>query len=458
MGAKALNLGACMNFGTDGIRGRAGSEMTAAAVKLGNALGQGGRVIYIGRDTRASGITLLSALTAGIIRAGGKAVDLGIMPTAGVAYAVAKSQDADYGVVISASHNPEEYNGLKVFDGSGYKLGDKREQAVSKAMEGELRGNYDGIACIDDKCLNEYINHLVAAGVDLGGMRVLLDCANGAAYDIAPKVFKALNAQVVTVGADKDGKINDNCGSTYAGSLKDRVKDIDWDIAFTFDGDSDRLIAVDERGGIIDGDRIIYYIAMRWAAENKLNPMRAVGTILSNTGTQKAFENSGIAFERSNVGDKYVLEKMQSTGAIIGGEQSGHIIMTPYATTGDGILSAVVFASLLKQHNDIQISKLKDSQSKYDEGLIVKASKAGNYELYPQISKDVAVNNKQKVIESKQLVSAKNAWSERLAGGRVLVRASGTEPKIRIMAECLDIDIAEKCVEDIRRICETLNK
>ena len=425
-----------MKFGTDGIRGLADGAMTVAALKLGNALGADGKSIFVGRDTRPSGATILNAFAAGVIRAGGRVIDLGVIPTAGVAYATARGC-GDYGVVISASHNPEEYNGLKVFDGSGYKLGDKREQLISEAMDKEMQGDYTGAFIQDKVYAKSYEDSLILAGSDLGGMRILLDCANGAAYRLAPEVFRKLGASVTCVGVNPDGGINAGCGSTCADTLKDRCAGTEWDAAFTFDGDSDRLIAMDERGGIIDGDRIMYYIACRWAAKGMLTPKIAVGTVLSNTGTEMAFAQQGIRFMRSDVGDKYVMDKMSESGAPIGGEQSGHIILAPYSTTGDGILSAVIFASLLKEHG-------------------IKASEAGAYPLYPQVSESVIAEDKDAVISSEELSALKDRWTAALGGGRVLVRASGTEPKIRVMAECMDMDLAKVCVREIADMCVKL--
>ncbi|MDE6550416.1 MAG: phosphoglucosamine mutase [Clostridia bacterium] len=422
-----------MKFGTDGIRGVADGTMTVAALKLGNALGRDGKSVFVGRDTRPSGATILSAFAAGVIRAGGRMIDLGIIPTAGVAYATAKGC-GDYGVVISASHNPEEYNGLKVFDGSGYKLGDKREQLIGEAMDKDMCGDYTGVFVQDKVYAQSYIDALVSAGKDLSGMRILLDCANGAAYRMAPEVFKRLGAAVTCVGVNPDDGINCGCGSTFSHTLKERCGGAEWDIAFTFDGDSDRLIAVDETGDIIDGDRIMYYIACRWAAKGILVPKIAVGTVLSNTGTEQAFIKQGVEFLRSNVGDKYVMDMMKESGAPIGGEQSGHIILAPLSTTGDGILSAVVFASLLKEHG-------------------IKASEAGVYPLYPQISESVIVYDKDAVISSDKLRELKENWTAKLGGGRVLVRASGTEPKIRVMAECMDLELAKACVKEIADMC-----
>ncbi|MDE6869584.1 MAG: hypothetical protein K2J75_02550, partial [Clostridia bacterium] len=340
-----------MKFGTDGMRGLAYEELSEkVAFEVGNALGrikQNAKVL-IGRDTRSSGVDLSAAFIEGLLTAGGNAMDVGIMPTAGVAY-LTKKHECDFGIVISASHNPPQYNGIKVFDSQGYK--------VSKDIEKLIESNLGKDSCIREKGERikypngeqEYADFLIAKGVDLSGMKILLDCSNGAACRIAPQVFKTLGAQVTAINAKEDGRyINDNCGAVNAQILCDKAKN--FDVTFSFDGDSDRLIALDEQGNVVDGD-INLYILGKYLNANGLLKGDIVGTVMTNMGIEKAITDMGVNFVREDVGDKYILRRLLSNGGILGGEGSGHTIILSESSTGDGIQTAVIIAKIIKEYN-----------------------------------------------------------------------------------------------------------
>lgn len=412
-----------LKFGTDGVRALA-EEMDGAAYNIGRMMR--GEVI-LGRDTRVSGERLAHIFAMGASDAGAHVTYAGIMPTAGVAY-ITKSRGADYGVVISASHNPPEYNGIKVFSSEGCKVSEEEEGRLQAAlgMQFKRKGAFNVTA--DECAAEEYINFLCSAGERLDGMNIALDCSNGAASVIAPEVFSRLGANVQAVGINTGGKdINAGCGALHLGTLKMRLPG-EYALALAFDGDSDRLMALDNDGNILDGDRIMYIIAALTMQKGEKIPC-AVGTVLSNGGTEEAFGKLGVKFLRAKVGDKYVKRLMDECGAPMGGEQSGHIILSKYAGTGDGILTAVVLTSLLKG----------------------KSAQEFLYPLYPQYEESVAVSDKS-VAGSPEVAALVQKWTER--GVRVLVRPSGTEEKVRIMTECENAALAKAALEELKAALE----
>ncbi len=429
-------------FGTDGIRGIANQDLTAdIAYKCGNALTVLKKypTVVIGRDTRQSGDMLALSVASGVTAGGGNVLDVGIMPTAAIAY-LTKYFGASYGVVISASHNPPEYNGIKVFGSDGYKLLEDDEAAIEDCF---TKGNYVTHPNLGkykriDYGSDIYVDYLRKTCPEgLNGLKVVLDCCNGAAYQVAPQVFKELGADVRVYNSENTGlRINVGCGSLHPEGLTQKVVEKGCDVGFAFDGDSDRLLAVDENGNQINGDQIIYLVATNLLKEGKLKENIAVGTHHTNMGIQKALEAKGIKLLRADIGDKYVMELMLKTGAVIGGEQSGHIIMTEFATTGDGILAA------------IQVARLLLAGKKISECLDVK--------LYPQVNINVSVKDKIRVMNNEELAEFINKCREEIKSiGRILVRASGTEPRIRVMVECEDLSIAERIANEI---VEKVNK
>ena len=425
-------------FGTDGIRGVVNNELTYdLAFKCGNALGTNkpNAKILIGRDTRISGSYLSIAFAGGAISAGAQVVDIGICPTAGIAY-LTKSLQYDYGVVISASHNPPDYNGIKIFDKNGYKLGDKNENSLERKFVNTTYVSPKNIKNYTQnyKITSKYADFLInCCNFSLEGLKIVLDCSNGASYKIAPKVFKKLGAKVIKINSSNNGAIiNQNCGSLHPQELCQTVIDENANMGFAFDGDSDRIIACDENGKILDGDMILYMLAKYFKANKLLSQNTIVGTSHTNMGIENSLKNLGIKLLRSDVGDKYVLEKMLEQSLSLGGEKSGHIIISDYATTGDGILSAIKLVEMVKQLNK-PISKL------------------AKVKLFPQVNIDCVVNDKMRVINNEKLSNIQAEQEQHLGeNARIMVRVSGTEPKIRIMVEALEQEkalIAAKVIE-----------
>lgn len=423
-------------FGTDGVRGIAnGSLSCELAMRIGAA---GACVltnevhsprILIGMDTRKSGDMLSSALTAGICSVGGDVVHVGVVPTPGLAYLV-RLYDADAAVMISASHNSMEYNGIKWFDGRGYKLSDALEDEIEAIMK-ENRplpaptGAAVGRVTRVRRAMDEYREFLVStADTRLDGMRIVLDCANGAASESARQVFCDLGAEVMSFSDEPDGyNINDLCGSTHPERMQQLVYELGADVGLAFDGDADRLIATDERGRIVDGDRILGICALDMHTRGVLKGDTLVITVMSNLGLKRRLKQAGIQIEETAVGDRYVLERMMEKGYNLGGEQSGHIIFTDHHTTGDGMLSAIQLMNVLKRSGK-RMSAL-----------------AAEIPIYPQVLVNVRVAEEKKAaaMNDAQLKAAIEALEKTLGeDGRVLVRASGTEPLIRIMLEGKD--------------------
>ena len=433
-------------FGTDGIRGVANEGLTPeVAMQCGNALSalKSKAVIVIGRDTRSSGDMLALSLAGGATSGGATVIDLGIVPTAGVAY-LTRKLNADYGVVISASHNPNEYNGIKVFDKNGFKLSEKDEAEIENLMRFHKYAAPSDIGryIYDRLSVREYEDYLVESSeIDLSGLKVVLDCSNGASYRIAPEVFKRLGATVTALSCGSSGcDINLECGSLHPERLRLAVLEHKADAGFAYDGDSDRLIAVDEKGNIVDGDMLIYILAVHLKERDLLRGNRAVGTAHTNLGVQRALEQKGIALLRSDIGDKYVIAMMNKYDCMIGGEQSGHIILRHYSTTGDGILTSVQVANLIKRAGK-PLSALNEVR------------------LFPQHNINVPVGDKVRILNNEELGDELEREREALRGrGRVVLRASGTEELIRVFAESEDrelaVSTAERLAEFVRQLDE----
>ncbi len=446
-------------FGTDGIRGVANIEpMTAERVlEIGRAIAfvckkQTDRnhqhTILIGKDTRVSGYMLENALTAGICSMGVNVLLVGPMPTPGIAF-LTQSMRADAGLVISASHNPYQDNGIKIFSRDGYKLPDSVESEIEElVLSGEIkehRTTKDGLGRarrIDDAigryivfCKNTFPNHL-----SLEGTRIVLDCSNGATYKVAPIIFRELGADVTAIHNEPDGlNINEQCGSQHTNDLKEKVLELRADIGLAFDGDGDRMIAIDEKGNELNGDHIIAICSKMYKDMGMLENNLAITTVMANFGLFKAFETLGIEYDVAPVGDRYVLEMMKKKKAVIGGESSGHMIFTNHHTTGDGIVSALqLLAAMLSSGK--QMSAL-----------------AGIVTMSPQVLQNITVSRKPPIAEVQELQEAIKQAEEQLAGeGRVLVRYSGTQPMCRVMAEGPSHEITEKIVKDIAVIVEQL--
>jgi phosphoglucosamine mutase len=437
-------------FGTDGIRGRAGEyPMTEEmAIRLGRAIAltftgaEGPSKIIVGRDTRLSGPMLEAALVSGIRSTGTDACLAGVIPTPAVAF-LASSVPAGAGIVISASHNPYYDNGIKIFDGSWYKLSDAKETEIE-----ELVLNSDALDRIQPvpetgrisikgemkKSYISFLNSTLSQNLSLKGLKVILDCANGATYRIAPELFSELGAQVEALGIQPDGKnINSECGSEHPEGLIEKVLKTHADLGLAFDGDGDRLIAVDEKGGILSGDQILAICARDLKKKGRLKNNLVVSTVMSNLGLGVALRNMGIHHEVSGVGDRYVMEKMMATGAVLGGEDSGHMIFSADHTSGDGMLTALKLIEAMQTDNR-QLSELKKVMT-----------------VYPQVLINVDVQTKPDINTVPAIAGAiKSVESELGEGGRVLVRYSGTQPLCRVMVE-------GPSVTDTRRYCEQIS-
>ena len=441
-------------FGTDGVRGVANVELTA---ELAFKLGQCGAyvltkaadhtpTILIGKDTRISGDMLEAALTAGMCSVGVKVVSLGVLPTPAVAY-LTRYYKADAGVVISASHNPYEYNGIKFFNGDGYKLSDSVEDEIEAYIKGEKMmdqlSDNDGIGTVtaNNHSIEDYVKFAVSTiDCDLKGMKIAIDCANGASYQTAFKALNSLGAHVEAIHNTPDGiNINNQCGSTHMESLQSYVKAIGADIGLAFDGDADRMLAVDENGNIVDGD-VIMAICAKYMLENgTLEKNTLVATVMSNLGLFIAGEKLGINIPKTKVGDRYVLEEMLDKGYCIGGEQSGHVIFLKHNTTGDGLVSGLQLLAVLK----------KTGQKLSEAAKIV--------EILPQVLVNAKVKNENKnsYMEIPEIAEACKKLEDEFAGeGRVLIRPSGTEPLVRVMIEGKDEAVLQEKAEALAKLIE----
>jgi len=440
-------------FGTDGVRGVANSKLSPElAFKLGRA---GAHVLardsainhmVIGKDTRISGDMLEAALVAGICSAGIDVIKLGVMPTPAIAY-LTRDLKAAGGVVISASHNPVEDNGIKFFSASGYKLPDEIEADIEALVEEECvnipypTGGDVGRSHRLDDAVDRYVEY--AKGIfstNLSGLKIVVDCANGAAYQVAPRVFSELGAAVTPIFNYPDGiNINDGCGSTHPEALMDAVVSTGADLGLALDGDADRVLAVDSNGRLVDGDQIMVICARHLKEIGLLVENTVVVTVMSNLGLHLALRDSGIRVVETKVGDRYVLEELLRTGARFGGEQSGHIISLDHNTTGDGVLTALQLLTVL-QESGRPLDQL-----------------ASQMEQFPQLLENVPVEDKSLVMNSAVLAEAIKKLELELGGkGRILVRPSGTEPLVRVMAEGRDMgqlkDIVDRLVDLITKL------
>lgn len=441
-------------FGTDGVRGVANKELDAIlAYKLGQA---GAYVltsethhtprILVGMDTRLSGDMLESALVAGICSVGAQAVCLGVLPTPAIAY-LTRFYKADAGIVISASHNPFEFNGIKFFDSNGYKLPDRIEDRIEAViLDGAEKipmptGGEVGSKSVVETAMDDYVTFIKSTvDGDLKGLKIAIDCANGASYDVAPYTLFDLGAEVSVINSDPDGvNINANCGSTHIEGLKKFVLESKADIGLAFDGDADRVLAVDEKGQFIDGDQIMSIIGLGLKSKGKLSDDTIVATVMSNMGFDIMAKREGIKVCKTKVGDRYVLEEMLKNGYSLGGEQSGHIIFIEHNTTGDGLLTGVQLAKALK-----------DSGKKLSELASV-------MQVLPQVLKNAKVSNQKKhsYMEDEVIASQCKQLEDEFNGeGRVLIRPSGTEPLVRVMIEGKDQEYITKRAEELAVIIE----
>ncbi len=441
-------------FGTDGVRGIANTELTC---ELAFRLGQASAAvlasdvhrptILVGRDTRISGEMLESALVAGICSVGARAVLIEIMPTPAIAY-LTRYYEADAGAVISASHNTVEYNGIKFFDKNGYKLPDAIEDRIEELVVNGLPpetalpvGERVGRPVRQRNAARRYVDFVKeTTNVRLDGLNVVLDCAQGASYEVAPMVFKELGAHVSCYYHEPDGaNINDNCGSTHPERLCELVRELGADVGFAFDGDADRLMAVDERGQLINGDQVMALLAVPLKEQGRLRANTIVATVMSNMGLDIAMKKHGIKLEKTKVGDRYVLEKMLADGYSMGGEQSGHVILLDYNTTGDGLVTAVqVISAMVRQQ--VPLSKL-----------------AAVMQMMPQSQYAAQVDDSRKYdFDKSEKVKAMIAELEsKYAGkGRLVVRASGTEPRVRGMIDGPDQREMDKDVYALSKLIE----
>ncbi|OCX61048.1 phosphoglucosamine mutase [Thioclava sp. SK-1] len=434
-------------FGTDGVRGEANSgHMTAeTALKLGAAAGRyfrrdrsNGHRVVIGKDTRLSGYMFENALTAGLTSTGMNVLLLGPVPTPAIGY-LTRSMRADLGIMISASHNPAKDNGIKFFGPDGFKLSDEAEAEIEAMLGGEIRlaipDNIGRAKRIDDGLGRyvEYAKTTFPARDRMSGLKVVVDCANGAAYKAAPQVLWELGCDVIPVGVTPNGyNINDNCGSTHTQSCADAVLANGADLGISLDGDADRVMIIDETGRVADGDQIMALFARRWADKGFLRGGALVATVMSNLGLERFLQGRGLQLERTKVGDRYVVERMRSGGFNLGGEQSGHIVMTDYATTGDGLMAGLQFLLAMAETGK-RASDLCEQ-----------------FETVPQLLKNVRYQAGQEPLNDEAVRKVIADAEVKLSGqGRLLIRKSGTEPLIRVMAECESDDLLLQTVDGI---------
>jgi phosphoglucosamine mutase len=434
-------------FGTDGVRGTANTHpMTAeVALRLGAAAGHyfrrasaAAHRVVIGKDTRLSGYMLENALTAGLTSTGMNVLLLGPVPTPAVGF-LTRSMRADLGVMISASHNPHQDNGIKFFGPDGFKLSDEAEAEIEVLVAADPAlvepGQIGRAKRIDDGRgrYQEYAKTTFPAGLRLDGLKVVIDCANGAAYRAAPEVLWELGAQVIPVGVAPNGtNINLMCGSTDPQTAAEAVVTHGADVGICLDGDADRVIILDETGRVADGDQIMALFAARWAEEGRLNDGTLVASVMSNLGLERYLAGRGLRLERAPVGDRYVVEAMRRGGWNLGGEQSGHIVMTDYATTGDGLIAGLQFLAEMARRS-VPASKLVHS-----------------FEIVPQMLKNVRYDRGAEPLTAPAVKAVIASAEARLNGhGRLLIRKSGTEPLIRVMAECEDEAVLGEVVTDI---------
>ena len=442
-------------FGTDGFRGEANCNLTADhAFKVGRFLGwyytqlkrrsgsDGPARIVIGKDTRRSSYMFEYSLVGGLVASGADAYLLHVTTTPSVSYVI-RTEGFDCGIMISASHNVFYDNGLKVINGQGEKLTDDVIAKIEAYLDGEMGeiplATKENIGCASDYAMgrNRYIGYLISLATrSFKNMRVGLDCANGSAFTIAKNVFDALGAKTYVINHSPDGtNINRNAGSTHIAVLQQFVKDNNLDVGFAYDGDADRCIAVDENGEIVDGDKILYVCGLYMKERGMLDTNTVVTTVMSNMGLYKAFDKAGVNYEKTAVGDRYVYENMAQNGHRLGGEQSGHIIFSKYASTGDGILTSLKIMEVMLEKKET-LSKL-----------------CSELKIYPQLLKNVRVESKPAALGDADVQAAIQKAEEELGDeGRILVRQSGTEPVIRVMVEAATDDLCAKYVNDVIKV------
>ncbi len=434
-------------FGTDGVRGVANKELTPElALALGRAaghvLGGPGHGVIVGRDTRRSGRMLESGLAAGLCSVGMEVWLAGVIPTPGLAF-LAKLPEFVAGAVISASHNPAPDNGIKFFDAAGLKLPDTKEREIERVMTGEglPRPTEAGIGRVGDRrdLVDVYVGLLLSYAPSLAHLRVALDCANGSTYRVAPKVFRSAGAETSVLFADPDGtNINAGCGSTDPRALSAAVLAHGAAVGFAFDGDGDRVVAVDETGAVLDGDVLIGILALELRRRRELTGDVVVGTITTNGGLEATLAREGVRLVRTPVGDKHVWDGLVRNGAVLGGETSGHVIIRSLSTTGDGIVTALRVLAAMRDRG-ASLSEL-----------------ARTVEVWPQELRNVHAPNRQRWQEVDAFASAVRAAQARLDGGRLVVRPSGTEPVLRILVEARDRSVAAATADDLAQAAEKL--
>lgn len=438
-----------MLFGTDGVRGVANEGLTPElAYKLGKAgayvLGRGGRRprIILGKDTRISGDMLEAALMAGILSVGGDCLRAGVVPTPGLAY-LTRVYDCCAGIVISASHNPVADNGIKFFAGDGFKLPDPVEEEIERLV---LKDGFPyprptgvdiGRVYEEKEAVGRYLSFLEEVlAVDLQGLKIVVDCANGAASCVAPQLFRDLGAEVVVIAGEPDGtNINEECGSTNPKALQREVRERKAHLGLAFDGDADRLIAVDEEGNLVDGDQIMVICGLHRHRKGELKGNRVTVSVMSNLGLKEAFQKVGVTVEETRVGDRYILEALLQNGGVMGGEQSGHIIFLDRTTTGDGLVTALELLRVIREEGKT-LSQL-----------------ASQMRRFPQLLANVRVRDKEGLKDNPEVVEAIRRAEERLGEqGRILVRPSGTEPLIRVMGEALDENLLREVIDELAEV------
>ena len=435
-------------FGTDGIRGIAGESLTAdLSFKVGKALGKlltekkDHPKVVIGRDTRISCDMIEHALTAGLTSTGVNVMTVGTIPTPAIAY-LTKTIETDSGIMISASHNPYQDNGIKIFGPDGFKLTDEQELEIESLIDNSEQiknASFEKIGKVygGNELTQKYIQHIKQSiSGDLSEIKIALDCANGATTGVAPFIFGDLEADIETIGCQSNGvNINDNVGSTKIETISEFVKENNVNVGFAFDGDGDRVLAVDASGNIVDGDKIMFILAKHLKEQGELKDNMVVSTVMSNIGFYKAIEENGLQSVKTAVGDRYVVEEMRNNNYSLGGEQSGHIILMNYATTGDGILTAVKLANIIK------------STGKSLEEL------ASEVSIYPQKLVNIKVIDKKAAMEDSEILAECEKVEKELEGnGRILLRASGTENLIRVMVEASSDELTDKYCEQVAKI------
>lgn len=435
-------------FGTDGIRGIAGESLTAdLSFKVGKALGKlltekkEHPKVVIGRDTRISCDMIEHALTAGLTSTGVNVMTVGTIPTPAIAY-LTKTIETDSGIMISASHNPYQDNGIKIFGPDGFKLTDEQELEIESLIDNSEQiknASFEKIGKVygGNELTQKYIQHIKQSITgDLSDIKIALDCANGATTGVAPFIFGDLEADIETIGCQPNGvNINDNVGSTKIETISEFVKENNVDVGFAFDGDGDRVLAVDAKGNIVDGDKIMFILAKHLKEQGELKDNMVVSTVMSNIGFYKAIEENGLQSVKTAVGDRYVVEEMRKNDYSLGGEQSGHIVLMNYATTGDGILTAVKLANIIK------------TSGKSLEEL------ASEVNIYPQKLVNIKVVDKKTAMEDAEILAECEKVEKELEGnGRILLRASGTENLIRVMVEASSDELTDKYCEQVAKI------